>query len=335
MGQVPERGIGPEKGWFAQRIRSRRPLVALGAYDALSARLVGRAGAEACYLGGYATLASAHAMPDLGIAGMAEMLDMYRRIVPAAGVPVIVDADTGYGGLLNVRRTVHALSALHVAAVQIEDQANPKQCGHLADKSVVGVAEACRRITVAVAEAGVEGPAIIARTDALEAEGLNRTVDRANRYLGAGAVAAFVDAPTTRREIELIPTLIDGPVVYNAARTGRGPLLSSGELFGLGYAMVFHPIELMLAVYAEMSAVLRGFMETGEFQHVNLPPFDDVNDFLGVHESLRWERAQAASRSIPVLPAHPPSLVPASTEESISASQAAEPPAVKLKEAEK
>lgn len=293
MALMNSRGGGPPAKWLAQRLRSGGRLVVPGAFDALSARLIGLAGFESCYLGGYAMLASAHAIPDLGMAGLGEMLDMYRRVVPTAGVPVIVDADTGYGSLLSVRRTVAELSALRVAAIQVEDQVNPKKCGHLDDKHVVSVEEACGRIRVAVAEAGVDGPAIIARTDALAPEGLESAVDRANRYLEAGATAAFVDAPRSRHEVALIPGLIQGPTIYNAACTGRGPKVTSNELFGFGYAMVFYPIELIFTAYAGIAETLRQLKETGSVELTGLPSFDEVNSAVGLHESLRWVRTQA------------------------------------------
>lgn len=289
--------------WLLERLEAGPPLIAPGAFDAVSGRLIEQRGFEAIYCGGYAAVASAFGHPDLGLAGMTDMLSVYGRVRGATRVPMIVDADTGYGGPLNVARTVCELASLGVSAIQIEDQVNPKQCGHLDRKEVVPIPEATRRIQAAVRTTGDAGPAIIARTDALAPEGIASAIERANRYFAAGAAVVLVDAMRGREEMEQIRAAVDGPLMFNAASTGKGPVLPAAELAELGYSLIVYPIEALYAAYGAMRSMLdvlhAGELvpEQGEWRR---PTFDEVNDFLGFHAMLDWEREMAEVSVEPV-----------------------------------
>ena len=276
--------------WLALRLEQDDVLVVPGAFDPFSARLAELTGHEAVYVGGYSSLAAGHGLPDLGIAGRTDMVEIHRRIQAASRIPVIVDADTGYGGPASIRRTVLDLAQIGVAAVQIEDQVNPKKCGHLEHKQVVELDEALLRIRVAVEAAHDTGTAIIARTDALQQFGVEAAIERSNLFLEAGATAVFADAPHTAAEIEAIPRGIDGPVVFNAAATGRGPSLRASELAELGYAMVIFPIEAFLAAMSGARQALADLKLHGSVETGPLISFDEVNEILGVHDIVAWEQ---------------------------------------------
>ena len=183
----------------ARRLRALlagpEPIVAPGAYDCLSARLIEAAGFPAVYMTGFGTAASYLGRPDVGLLGMSEMVDQARRIVQAVHVPVIADADTGYGNPINVIRTVKAYEDAGVAALHLEDQVSPKRCGHMAGKQVISPAEMTAKIQAAAAGRRSEDFTIIARTDARAVEGLDAAVARARRYREAGADVIFVEAP--------------------------------------------------------------------------------------------------------------------------------------------
>lgn len=306
--------------WLRDRLAREEILVAPGAHDAVSARLIAHAGFEACYCGGYATLASTFGLPDLGLMGLADMKAIYARIVRATppATPLIVDADTGYGGPMNVARTVTELHRIGVSAVQLEDQVNPKQCGHTTDKHVVSRSEAELRVRVAVEAAGDDGPAIIARTDALQPLGLGEAIERANRFLALGATAAFVDAPRTLEELAAIAGEVEGPTIFNAAGTGKGPLPRVAELQELGFAMVFFPIELLYSAHDAMQSALRALARDGGFDaHTARPSFEHFNDFLGMPELVAWERELAASLAADVPQPNPQTISRSTSEESV------------------
>ena len=235
--------------WLRERLRAPCELLTLvGAFDAMSARLVARAGAEAIYAGGFAATASNAGLPDLGLLSAEEMLahfERMRRAVPH--LPFVADADAGHGGLLNVQRTIARFATIGADAVHVEDQETPKRCGHLDGKRVVARGEAIARVRAAVDEAGTTGPAIIGRSDALAPLGRDEAIRRANAFLDAGAVAVLIDAPRAAADLEAIARQVDGPVCFNAAPTGIGPSPARGRVAELGFAVVIHPIETLLA----------------------------------------------------------------------------------------
>jgi 2-methylisocitrate lyase-like PEP mutase family enzyme len=232
-------------------------IVAPGAYDGLTARMVARHGFPAVYMTGAGTSVS-HGYPDYGLLTMTEMVDNAARMTAAVGIPVIADADTGYGDELNVVRTVRAFARAGVAAIHIEDQTFPKRCGHLAGKEIVDRNAWLRKIRAAVDCRPSPDLLIIARTDARAVAGLDEAVDRSNAALALGADAAFVEAPVTEAEIAAVPAAVNGPCLFNAVPGGRSPAVGLTDLAAFGYRIVIFPTALLGAVVAACDGALAG-----------------------------------------------------------------------------
>jgi 2-methylisocitrate lyase-like PEP mutase family enzyme len=230
-------------------------VLAPGAYDALTARLVAQCGYPAVYMTGAGT-AVAHGYPDYGLLTMTEMVDNAARMTAAVDLPVIADADTGYGNELNVVRTVRAYARAGVSAIHIEDQAFPKRCGHLAGKEIVERDAWLRKIRAAVECRPDPGLLIIARTDARAVTGLDEAIGRARAALATGADVAFVEAPETRQEIAAIPAAVGGPCLFNVVPGGRSPEVSVRDLQGWGYRIAIFPSLLISAVVAACEQTL-------------------------------------------------------------------------------
>jgi 2-methylisocitrate lyase-like PEP mutase family enzyme len=222
-------------------------VLAPGAYDALTARLVAQHGFPAVYMTGAGT-SVAHGYPDYGLLTMTEMVDNAARMTAAVDVPVIADADTGYGNELNVVRTVRAYARAGVAAIHIEDQTFPKRCGHLAGKEIVDRDAWLRKVRAAVECRPDPSLLIIARTDARAVAGLDEAIERATAALAVGADLAFVEAPQTVEEIATIPSAVGGPCLFNLVSGGRSPEVSLRELDGWGYRIAILPSLLITAV---------------------------------------------------------------------------------------
>jgi 2-methylisocitrate lyase-like PEP mutase family enzyme len=243
--------------------RTLRSLVALknglvvpGAYDGVSARLVERAGFPAVYMTGYGTSASRLGLPDLGYAGLAEMADHARNLAAAVSIPLIADADTGYGNALGVRRTVQAYEAAGVAALHIEDQVAPKRCGHLSGHQLVPLAEFAGKIRAAVDARRDPDLMIIARTDAISAVDFDEALRRGEAAVGAGADVLFIEAPRDEAQVERVATVFDTPLLYNYASGGRSPMLPFPRLRALGYALILLPIDTLLVAAKAMTGFL-------------------------------------------------------------------------------
>jgi 2-methylisocitrate lyase-like PEP mutase family enzyme len=221
-------------------------VVAPGAYDGLTAKLVAQAGFSAVYMTGAGTSVS-HGYPDFGLLTMSEMVENAGRIVRAVNVPVIADADTGYGNELNVFRTVQEYQQRGVAGIHIEDQVSPKKCGHLDDKEIVSRDDYVAKIRAAVA-ARKGDFTIIARTDARAVAGLEEAVARANAALAVGADMAFVEAPQTMDEVAAVPRLVAGPCLLNVVRGGKTPEIDLLRAQELGYRLAIVPGLLLKAV---------------------------------------------------------------------------------------
>ncbi|MDH4143722.1 MAG: isocitrate lyase/PEP mutase family protein [Acidimicrobiia bacterium] len=273
------------------------PLLAPGAYDALSARLVEQAGFDAVYMTGFGTSAGYLGRPDVGLLGMSEMCDNAARIVAAVDVPVIADADTGYGNAINVVRTVAAYERAGVAGLHLEDQVMPKRCGHMDGKAVVPRAEMVAKIEAAVAARRDPDLVLIARTDARATEGLDRALDRARAYRDAGADVLFVEALLGEAEIERVAGELAGtPLLFNWAEGGKTPPLPHQRLRELGYALVIFPIGTMLAATRAMQHFLAALREAGTPLPVldELPTFDGFLDTIGLAEVRALESRFAA-----------------------------------------
>jgi 2-methylisocitrate lyase-like PEP mutase family enzyme len=251
-------------------LRGEAMVIAPGAYDGLTAKLVAQAGFPAVYMTGAGTSVS-HGYPDFGLLTMSEMVDNAARIVRAVDVPVIADADTGYGNELNVFRTVQEYQQRGVAAIHIEDQVSPKKCGHLDDKEIVPRDDYVAKIRAAVAAKHGDF-LIIARTDARAVAGMDEAVARANAALAAGADMAFVEAPQTMDELAAVPKLVRGPCLLNVVRGGKTPEIDLHRAQAMGYRLAIVPGLLLKAVIGacdEMLAELKA-------RHIHPVPRSDM-----------------------------------------------------------
>jgi len=242
-------------------------VVAPGVYDGLSARLAARAGFAAVYATG-GGIARSMGYPDLGLVSMTEVLSRLALIVEQAGVPVIADADTGYGGALNTRRAVREFERAGVAALHLEDQVFPKRCGHYDDKSVVPAAEMAQKLRAARDAADDPDLVLIARTDALAIEGLEAALERAHVYGEAGADVIFVEAPTTEEQIETIARRVARPTLINMFEGGKTPLVPLARLRDLGYRIVIIPSDLQRAAIRAMEETLAAIRRDGNSRAV-------------------------------------------------------------------
>lgn len=268
-------------------------ILAPGAYDALSARLIEEAGFPAVYMTGFGTSASLLGRPDVGLLTMPEMVDNARRIVEAVSVPVIADADTGYGNPINVIRTVQAYERAGVAAIHIEDQVAPKKCGHMEGKQVIPCDEMVEKVRAAVAARRSPDFTIIARTDARAVEGLESALARARRYRQAGADVLFVEAPQSEEEIEAIArALPDAPLLFNWAEGGKTPPVDIAHLRQWGFRIAIFPISTLFVATRAIREALASIMQAGTPLPImeRLPRFNEFTDFIGLPEIRELER---------------------------------------------
>jgi 2-methylisocitrate lyase-like PEP mutase family enzyme len=269
-------------------VAKKSGLVVPGAYDGVSARLVERAGFAAVYMTGFGTSASRLGLPDLGYAGMAEMADHARNLAAAVRIPLIADADTGYGNGLGVRRTVQAYEAAGVAALHIEDQVEPKRCGHLSGHQIIPLGEFAGKVRAAVEARRDPDLTIIARTDAISAVGFDEALRRGEAAARAGADVLFVEAPRDEAQVERIARAFDLPLLYNYASGGRSPLLPFAQLRALGYAILILPIDTLLVAARAMADFLTGLRERDDARGLPTPSmsFAEFNDMIGTAEQV-------------------------------------------------
>jgi 2-methylisocitrate lyase-like PEP mutase family enzyme len=239
-------------------------VVAPGSYDAITARMVEAAGFPAVYMTGAGTAASL-GYPDYGLLTMSEMAGNSGRIADAVSVPVIADADTGFGNELNVARTVRAYAAAGVAALHIEDQTFPKRCGHLDSKTVIPAEDWARKVRAAADARPDPDLVLIARTDARAPLGFEAAIERANAALEAGADIAFVEAPQTLEELAAVPQRVEGPCLLNVVAAGKTPALTMAEAAELGFKLAIVPILSLTAMLAAGEAALAGLKAEGAY----------------------------------------------------------------------
>ena len=245
-----------------QQLEAAGMIIAPGAYDAIGARLIEQAGFHAAYMTGAGTSA-ARGFPDFGLLTMSEMVENAAVMARTIRIPLIADADTGYGNELNVTRTVREFEARGVAAIHIEDQVAPKRCGHLDGKEVIPHAEFVSKIRAAVEARRAKDFVIIARTDARAMLGLDEAIARANAALAAGADIAFVEATQTLEEIAAVPTRVKGPCLLNLVPGGRTPLINLREAEAMGYKMAILPGLLLKAAIEAGDAALAELKASG------------------------------------------------------------------------
>ena len=244
-------------------VHSRQFVVAPGVYDGISARIAGSMGFKAIYMTGYGTTASHLGLPDAGLATYTDMVGRAKIIAGLTDLPLIADADTGYGGLLNVRHTVRGYEEAGVAAIQIEDQEMPKKCGHTPGRRVVPMEEMVLKIRVAGESRRSEDMLIIARTDARTTLGLDEALRRAEAYRKAGADIIFVESPESAEELERIGREIDAPLLANMVPGGRTPVISAEQLQQWGFAIAIYPGVGMTAAAEAMRQAYAYLLEHG------------------------------------------------------------------------
>jgi carboxyvinyl-carboxyphosphonate phosphorylmutase len=234
-----------------------------GCFDCITARLVAQAGFPATYVTGSGVSMSALGAPDMGVVSYGEVIERARRIADSVDIPVICDVDTGYGGPINVIRTVREMERAGISAVQIEDQAWPKKCGHEPGRRLVDVAEMTGRIKAAADARDDADFVVIARTDARSSQGLDAALDRAAAYAEAGADVIFVESPESREEMAAIHDRIDVPTLANMVEGGRTPILPTAELEALGYRIAIYPNSLTRLIGHQGRAMLDTLRDTG------------------------------------------------------------------------
>lgn len=276
------------------------PVVAPGTFNALFAKLIENAGFPAVYLSGAGVANSLLGQPDLGIFTQTEIANLADYVCQAVDVPVICDGDTGYGGVHNVARTIRLYERAGVAAIQLEDQAFPKKCGHFEGKVVVPVAEMVQRITAARdARNGDDGILIIARTDARAPLGLDEAIDRAHRYAEAGADLLFVEAPQNEDELQRVGDELAGNrLMANMVEFGKTPLLPAEQLAELGFCLIIHPGALTRALVPVATEMLSDLREMGSTLSWldRMATFNEVNEIVGLPAANAWE-AEIAKRA--------------------------------------
>ena len=272
---------------------SGEPVLLPGCYDALGARIIEHAGFDAVYMTGFGTAAGLLAQPDVGLLGLNEMAENARRIVAATHLPVLADADTGYGNAINVGHTVRTFEQAGVAGIHIEDQVMPKKCGHMENKSVVSTGEMIAKISAAVTARRDPEFLIIARTDARAPYGLHEAIERGRQMRDAGADVLFIEALEGVDEIEQVAAeFIDTPLLFNWVEGGKTPSLTHSQIADLGFAMVIMPIGMLLAATAAMQHYVKQIKADGSPVNAteSLMGFTEFTDFIGLPETNDLEQ---------------------------------------------
>lgn len=277
---------------FRKLINDPEILVLPGAHDALTARVIEKAGFKAVTCGGYSLAASLLGKPDIGLLGMKEMADQYRNMVEAIDIPLFADGDTGYGDVNNVMRTVKEYEKAGVAGLFIEDQVFPKRCGHMEGKNVIPAEEMVAKIKAAVHAREDEDLVIMARTDALAIHGIDEAIRRGNLYAEAGADLIFIEAVQTVEDMKRVNAEITKPTLANMIEGGKSPLLTNRELEEIGYNVVVYPCTLTYAVTKAAQNCMEVLSNTGTTEGFmdNLVPFGEFFKFIGAEDIRKKEK---------------------------------------------
>ena len=278
-----------------QLLSSGRIVQAPGAYDALSARLVERAGFEAVYMTGFGATASRLGQPDIGLLTQTEMTGHARDMVRAVRVPVIADADTGYGGPSNIERTLHEYLEAGVAAIHLEDQLAPKRCGQMAGIKLMDARENERRLRCALAARGDAPLLVIGRTDALPAAGIDEAVARARRYQDAGVDLVFVDGIKRIAEVEAVARAVPGPKVVSIVDGNETVALTAADLQAMGFSIVFYAVTALFTAARAVEQAMRALRERGTPADVPAMSYADFSDVVGLPHHQRLDESFGAS----------------------------------------
>jgi 2-methylisocitrate lyase-like PEP mutase family enzyme len=258
-----------------------KPLVLPGAHDAFSARLIADAGFPAYFIGGFPVIGARYGLPDIGLMGLGEMAQNIAEITQACPLPVLVDADDGYGDVKNVTRTTRAYERLGASAIFFEDQVAPKRCGHMAGKVLVPPEHMEAKLRAAAAARESKEFFIIARTDARDVEGLDAAFRRAERYLRAGADGLFIESPRSVEELQKIGGSFGVPHLANMLEGGVTPILSNAELGEMGFSMIIHGINLLMRSARVMKETLEAIREDRLQPDVNAVSFEEYKRLVG------------------------------------------------------
>ena len=280
---------------LADAIREGRFVVAPGVYDMISARLADRMGFEALYMTGYGVAASLLGLPDAGLATYADLEDRVRTIAGGTRTPLICDADTGFGGLLNVRHTVRGYEDAGCAAIQLEDQEIPKKCGHTPGRRVVPIRDMAEKVQVAAEARRDPNFLIVARTDARTSLGLDAAIERGRAYSDAGADLIFIEAPESEEEIARIGEAVDKPLLANMVDGGKTPIMPAERLESLGFAVAIYPAAGMLPAAGAMQETFRSLLRDGSTADSNVPAISlaEMHALMGFEEVWAFERRWA------------------------------------------
>lgn len=281
-----------EKAEMIRRsLKKSGQLVMPGVYDALSARIATKTGFEVIFISGYSLAATMLGEPDFGILTQTEMLSAAQRICSVTDLPVIVDADTGYGNAINVIRTVDELIRIGAAGMFLEDQVWPKRCGHMKGKQVIPLEEQLKKLQAAIDAKRTRDFFIVARTDARQALGLNEAITRGIAFKKAGADAVFIEAPETKEEMLEIARSVPGPLVANMLERGVTPLMGPQELRDLGFDLVVWPLAPLYSVAKSLSEVYTTLRRDGTTVDIldRLMPFDEFNRIVGLEEKYQLD----------------------------------------------
>ena len=272
-----------------------KPLVFPGVYDAITARIAQKAGFEAMFQTGYGTSAALLGMPDYGFIGSTETIENARRICKAVSVPVIVDADTGYGNPLSVWKIVNELEAAGAAGIFLEDQKWPKRCGHMAGKEVIAKEEYAEKLRAALDARQSKEFIIVARTDARATEGLDSAIERGLLYKEIGADAIFVEAPKSINEMKKIGKSIKAPLVANMIEGGATPVLSSQQLHKMGFNLILYPLSVLYANTFATLQILQELKKVGTTARLrkHLVNFNQFNDIVELSKFKKMENKYA------------------------------------------
>jgi 2-methylisocitrate lyase-like PEP mutase family enzyme len=288
-----------KRALLRRRLEGEGLLVAPGVFDLISARIADGLGFDALYMTGYGISASHLGLPDAGFATLTDMVERVRRIASRTSAPLIADADTGYGGALNVRHTVEAYEAAGAAAIQLEDQEFPKRCGHTPGRRVIPLDDMVTKLRVAVDSRSDPDLLIIARTDARTAHGLDEALRRADAYAEAGADVLFVESPESEAEMERICRSFDKPLLANMVEGGRTPVLGAERLAEIGYRIAIYPATGFLAAAAALASVYGTLKRTGASRDAEAPlyDFDAFHRMIGFEEVWDFDRRYGAGES--------------------------------------
>lgn len=272
-----------------------KPLVVPGVYDAIGARIAQKVGFEAMFQTGYGTSATLLGMPDYGFIGSTETVENARRICQAVSVPVIVDADTGYGNPLSVWKLVRELEAAGASGIFLEDQKWPKRCGHMTGKEVITKEEYAEKLRAALDARKNKDFIIVARTDARAPEGLDSAIERGLEYKKNGADAIFVEAPKSIAEMKKIGQSINAPLVANMIEGGATPLLSATKLHEMGFKLILYPLSILFANAFASLQILRELRKSGTTVRFkkNLVLFEQFNDIVDLAKFRKMEKKYA------------------------------------------